>query len=199
MAIHTVDQAAAIGGTHVHGADDIDALTAKSEQLAAMLHLTYGENASGLAISSADIRDSYMWACGSLANEVHDLAVSVASAAVANQAEHSGSSEGPQGFSKGQEPREFRGAYDGFQVPGGGDNLPAALLVNNEAGPLTLLGAALARFKFMHDQLKAWACLTDIGEASIEHIIGPIEAQAGDIGNLLDAVNDSLLAAGVRK
>lgn len=197
MANHTVDQTVVFVGTHVRGADDIDALTAKSEQLAAMLHLTYGESGAGLSNSSADVRDSYMWACSNLANEVHDLARSVARTVTASP--QRGRSEGPQGFSKGQEPREFRGAYDGFHVPGGGNHLPAALLVNGEAGPLTLLGAALARFKFMQDQLRAWACIGDIGEASIDDIIGPIEAQAGDINNLLEAVNDSLFAAGVRK
>lgn len=207
MANHTVDQPAANNITQVseHSfeqmsqADAIDALTAKAGQLAAMLCLTHGENGAGLSNLNADIRDSFMWACSSVADDVHGLAVSVARSPAFNQAEPQIGSEGQRGFSEGQEPREFRGAYDGFHVPGGGNHLPAALLVNSEAGPLTLLGAALARFKFMQDQLRAWACIGDIGEASIEDIIGPIEAQAGDINNLLEAVNDSLFAAGVRK
>ena len=199
MANQTVDHATDDSRAHMSGYSStqmmptIDQLTAKSGQLAAMLYLTYGETGASLAMASGDTRDSYMWACAQMAEDIHELArgihIEPTRKGVDAPANNSPKQNGHQ---------DFRGDYDAFAVSGSPTMAPA-LLVNGEAGPLAIFGAIHARMKFLHDGLTAWSTIGDIGEAQLDCIVGPLEAQAGEIRKLLDAMQDKMSAMGVKQ
>jgi hypothetical protein len=53
--------------------DDFDRLSAVSKQLSALLHMTFGEGGASFRNHSEDIQDSFMWACGDMADELAKL------------------------------------------------------------------------------------------------------------------------------
>lgn len=58
----------------VAGADDLaNQITARQQQLSALLAMTYGEQGDAFRMLSTDLQDSYMWACEMIACEIQEL------------------------------------------------------------------------------------------------------------------------------
>lgn len=56
------------------GADDLaNQITARQNQLAGLLAMTYGEQGDAFRMLSNDLQDSYMWACEMIASEIQEL------------------------------------------------------------------------------------------------------------------------------